>query len=183
MGPDASEQHTQGRALQAWHLALLRFAVTLEVSDRQAGRAIAAELDRSGCRDRHSPSFAFFRKYTEELCNAIVRPDHSGETMIRRHLSRMADGRLKRAFQAAVELTPPVVIESRSVERRRRDLWRGLEPRRKRLAIERARIEARGPQVTIGRNDPADAFPATSVRAHACNGPRADSAGAYRHLR
>jgi hypothetical protein len=129
MGPDASEQHTQGRALQAWHLALLRFAVTLEASDRQAGRAIAAELDRSGCRDRHSPSFAFFRKYTEELCNAIVRPDHSGETIIRRHLSRMADGRLKRAFQAAVELAPPVIIESRSVERRRRDLWRGLEPR------------------------------------------------------
>ena len=129
MGPDGSQQHAQGRALQAWHLALLRFAVTLEVSDRQAASAIAAELDRSGRRDGRSVSFAFFRKCTEELCDALVRPDDLGETIIRRHLTRIADGRLKRAFQAAVELTPPVVIENRSVERRRRDLWRGLERR------------------------------------------------------
>ena len=129
MGRDASQQNAQARTLQAWQLALLRFAVTLEASDGQAARAIANELDRSGRRDS-SASFAFFRKTTDELCSVVLQPDNSGVAIIRRHLGRMPDGRLKRAFQAAVEPTPPAVVERSSLDSRRGDLWRGLEPRR-----------------------------------------------------
>ena len=134
MGRDASQQNAQARTLQAWQLALLRFAVTLEASDGQAARAIANELDRSGRRDSCSASFAFFRKTTDELCSVVLRPDNSGVAVIRRHLGRMPDGRLKRAFQAAVEPTLPAIVENRvenrSPDRCRGDLWRGLAPRR-----------------------------------------------------
>ena len=70
MGLDASQQNTQTRTLQTWQLALLRFAVTLEASDRQAAREIAAKLDRSSRRDRRAASFVF--------------PEHDGGTLRRR---------------------------------------------------------------------------------------------------
>jgi hypothetical protein len=133
MGSEASQENAQAKTLRAWHLALLRFAVTREASDKQAAWAIAAEIDRLGSRDRDPTSFAFFRTTTRELCAAVLQPDDSTDAIVRRHLARMQDDRLKRAFQAALEPARPAVVEAIKTgagRRRNVDLWKGLEPRR-----------------------------------------------------
>jgi hypothetical protein len=130
MGLKASQQDANAKALWAWHLALLRFAVTLEASDKQAAWAIAAELDRLGSRDRDPTSFAFFRRTTQEFCAAVLEPDGSTDAIVRRHLARIPDDRLKRALQAALEPAGQAIVESIKTERRNSDLWKGLGARR-----------------------------------------------------
>jgi hypothetical protein len=129
MGSEVLQQNAQARALRAWQLALLRFAVTLEISDRQAAWAIAAELDRPGCQDRHPAPFAFFRRTTQELCAAVLQPGGSNDAIVRRHLARMQDDRLKRTFQAALEAARPTVVENIKADRRNGNLWKGLGSR------------------------------------------------------
>ena len=133
MGSEVSQDNAQAKTLRAWHLALLRFAVTRETSDKQAAWAIAAEIDRLGARDRDPTSFAFFRTTTHELCAAVLQPDDSTDAIVRRHLARMQDDRLKRAFQAAaLEPARQAVVENikTGASRRNVDLWKGLESRR-----------------------------------------------------
>ena len=65
-----SEQHT--RTLRAWQLAILRFAVTLDNSDRLAVMAIASEIDRLDPQQQGKPDFKFFRRTSAELCAAIL---------------------------------------------------------------------------------------------------------------
>jgi hypothetical protein len=130
MGSVVSQQDAQAKTLRAWHLALLRFAVTLEASDKQAAWAIAAELDRLGALDRDAVPFSFFRRTTQELCAAVLQPDGSTDAIVRRHLARMPDDRLKRAFQAALEPAVQVVFGSVKPVRRNNNLWKGLESRR-----------------------------------------------------
>lgn len=131
-----SRQDTHATTLRAWHLALLRFAVTREVSDMQAAWAIAAELDRLGTRDRDSATFGFFRRTTQELCAALLQPGSSTDAIVHRHLARMPDDRLKRALQAALGPLAEAVVENfKSTEsvksaRRNSNLWKGLESRR-----------------------------------------------------
>jgi hypothetical protein len=131
-----SRQDTHTTTLRAWHLALLRFAVTREVSDMQAAWAIAAELDRLGTRDRDSATFGFFRRSTQELCAALLQPGSPADAIVHRHLARMPDDRLKRALQAALGPLAQAVIENfkttQSVKsaRRNSNLWKGLESRR-----------------------------------------------------
>jgi len=105
MSQDA-QKGWEARALRAWHLAVLRFAVTLENADRLAVLAIAAEIDRLGPSHRGRPAFGFFRRTTAELCAAILEPNELSSAALRQHLARIDDDRLKRVFAAAIEADP-----------------------------------------------------------------------------
>ena len=72
---DSTEQHV--RILRAWHLAILRFAVTLDNTDRLNAMAIANEIDRLGREHQDGSGFGFFRKTSAELCTAILQPNES----------------------------------------------------------------------------------------------------------
>ena len=61
--------------LRAWHLAILRYAVTLDNADRLAVLRIAREIDRLYPRQDGSADFEFFRRTSAELCAAILQPN------------------------------------------------------------------------------------------------------------
>jgi hypothetical protein len=50
------------RTLDAWQLATLRFAVTLDNADRLGVLAIANEIDRLGRQNEQASNFGFFRR-------------------------------------------------------------------------------------------------------------------------
>jgi hypothetical protein len=77
-GSNTPERARHDRALLAWQLALLRFAVTMDNADRLALLAIAAELDAPGFRPSARPAFKFFCRTSAELCHAIGQPAASG---------------------------------------------------------------------------------------------------------
>ena len=67
MSSIASGGEWHARTLRAWQLALLRFAVTLDNTDRLAVLAIAAEMDRLHPEQDSKPAFGFFRRTSAEL--------------------------------------------------------------------------------------------------------------------
>ena len=103
MSSDVSGSDWRARALRAWQLAMLRFAVTLDDADRLAVMAIASEIDRLGPERGGQPDFGFFRRSSAELCAAILQPNELAATLLHRHLARIDDDRLRRAFAAAIE--------------------------------------------------------------------------------
>ena len=108
---------------RAWLLALLRYAVTHDETDRSSVLAIAAAID---CAQSGRASFNFFRRTSLELCSAIVDEASAGRAaIIRRHLDRVEDPRLRCAFAAAAEVEPPHHAAA-SANLRRPELWRGL---------------------------------------------------------
>jgi hypothetical protein len=123
------------RKVREWLLLLLRFAVTREPSDRSATLAVAEELDSLGMRrKRTAPSF--FLRTSNEICEAIlavgdghdVDDGHEG-AVLRRHVARIDDPRLRRAFQAAVGLpktSEPPQESAKSKRRKVRELGKGL---------------------------------------------------------
>jgi hypothetical protein len=122
---------TNATAVQAWRtgkvrdwlLAILRFAVTLDQSDRAAVLTMAREMDRSG--SNAEPAFAFFLRTSAELCNAIADKDNPKRVAaLQSHLKRIDDHRLRRTFQAATEFDPRATVSSRADKRG--DLWTGL---------------------------------------------------------
>jgi hypothetical protein len=125
--PDWSEP-----MVQEWLLLLLRFAITRQPSDRSTVRVMAMQLDSLG-RQGPPSAFRFFRSTSEEICRAILAyGDDQGERVLRRHLARIDDPRLRRTFQAAVGLpTIPKQVQRSVTSRERRgwDLWKGLASR------------------------------------------------------
>jgi len=117
------------RMLRAWHLALLRFAVTMDNADRLNVLAIANEIDRLGRQHQEKTDFGFFRKTSSELCAAVLQPSETSNVILRRYLARIDDDRLKRALVAAleIELHEPALVKKRS--KPDTDLWEGLSPR------------------------------------------------------
>jgi hypothetical protein len=117
------------RKVREWLLLLLRFAITRELSDRSAALAMADELDSLGSRWRPA-SPHFFLRTSEEVCEAIVAAGgrHSHD-VLRRHVARIDDARLCKAFQAAVGLPPTSEVpqlEDAEGKGRNEDLWKGL---------------------------------------------------------
>jgi hypothetical protein len=119
----------RGRKLQEWLLLLLRFAVTREPTDRSAALAMADELDSLGMQWRPAAP-SFFLRTSNEVCAAIVssRDKHS-KAVLRRHVARIHDSRMKRVFEAAIE--HPLAAEhrrgsARGKARTDQDLWKGL---------------------------------------------------------
>jgi hypothetical protein len=114
--------------LRAWHLAVLRYAVTLDNADRLAALRIAREIDRLDSR-RDATDFEFFRRTSAELCAAILQPDEAGAAILRQHLTRIDDDRLKRAFAAAIAADRPTISPANGRGGRGNGLWKGLSPR------------------------------------------------------
>ncbi len=97
-------QDLQRRKIRDWLLAILRFSVTLEAGDRAAVMAIADEMDRLGFVAK-KPEFSFFLRTTTDVCNALADREQAGRKQIlRQHLARVDDQRLRRAFLALSDL-------------------------------------------------------------------------------
>jgi hypothetical protein len=121
------ERHA--KTLRAWQLAILRFAVTLDNADRLAVLMIAAEIDGLGPQHDGKPDFAFFRRTSMELCAAILRPNELASTILRQHLARIDEQRLKRIFATAIETDQPKLPSAGKPAKRDNRLWRGLTSR------------------------------------------------------
>lgn len=117
------------KILRAWHLAILRFAVTLDNADRLAVLMIASEMDRLDPRRDDNPDFRFFRKTSAELCAAILRPNEPTSPVFRQYLARIDDDRLKRVLAAAIEAHRPMVVPVSKPVKRDNGLWKGLSAR------------------------------------------------------
>jgi hypothetical protein len=88
--------------IREWLLLLLRFAVTWDQRDQTAALAVADQLDALGLRWRPSAP-DFFCRTTHEVCHAITALDDPKRTAIlKKHLERIEDPRLRHAFRAAV---------------------------------------------------------------------------------
>ena len=93
------------KKVRDWLLAILRFAVTLHDADRSAVLAVAEEIDKLGERPEGRSAFKFFRNTSIEICTAILEKQNSkGSAVLRLHLNRIDDCRLRRAFAAAIEI-------------------------------------------------------------------------------
>jgi hypothetical protein len=115
--------------LRAWHLAILRLALTRDNADRLGILAIANEIDRLGRQHKAGPGFSFFRKTSAELCAAILRQQEGEDLILNRYLAQIDDARLHRALAAA--LAAPLRKPASSGKRLKpnQDLWRGLPSR------------------------------------------------------
>jgi hypothetical protein len=115
--------------LRAWHLAILRFALTRENADRLGVLAIANQIDRRGRLGDMQPGFSFFRRTSAELCAAIPRRQDGDDAVLNRYLAEIDDARLHRALAAALDVPTPKPDLVRKPLRPNRDLWRGLPSR------------------------------------------------------
>jgi hypothetical protein len=126
MSSSVSGVEWHAKTLRAWHLAILRFAVTLDNADRLAVLAIASEIDRLGPQQDGTADFSFFRETSAELCAAILQPNEFASVVLRQYLARIDDDRLKRAFAATIEAYQPKGSSAGKHFKRDRGLWRGL---------------------------------------------------------
>ncbi|MCP4616721.1 MAG: hypothetical protein GY844_09800 [Bradyrhizobium sp.] len=115
--------------LRAWHLAILRFALTRNNADRLGVLAIANEIDRLGRPHEVAAGFSFFRRESKELCAATLRQRKQSDVILNRYLAQIGDARLKRALAVALEVPPQAPGQARSRRRPNDELWRGLPAR------------------------------------------------------
>jgi len=109
-----------------WLLALLRFVITQDAVDRTAAVEFAQLLDAGKAAATRSGTF--FVRTTAEVCQAIDwASDRSRISILRRHLSRIENPRLRNAFRAAVGLEASDAPGS-SQASSRACLWKGLPP-------------------------------------------------------
>ena len=119
----------QHRKIREWLLLLLRFAITREPSDQSAALAVADELDSLGMRWRPAAP-RFFLRTSGEVCEAILAvSDGNSDAILRNHVARIDDVRLRRTFSAAVGLQRTPESQQQKAKGKRpkdRDLWKGL---------------------------------------------------------
>lgn len=108
--------------LRAWHLAILRYAVTRDNADRLAVFRIALEIDSLEPRPGNPRDFDFFRWTSAELCSAILQPDAGASAILQQYLARIDDDRLKRALAAAIDAGKPAVSPAGRAVRHGNDL-------------------------------------------------------------
>jgi hypothetical protein len=110
---DAATAHDwQTRKVKNWLLAVLRFSLTREGEDRANVMARADEIDRLGFVAK-KPEFSFFLRTSIEVCDAIENLAYADRhEVLRRHLARIDDPRLRRAFSAAITFEPRLAAES-----------------------------------------------------------------------
>jgi hypothetical protein len=122
---DATSRNWREKEIREWLLLLLRFAITREPADRTAVQSLAYELDKLGL---SSTAPTFFRRTSEEVCAAIRAPRRAAQVeVLRKHIGRIPDRALQRAFAAALGLEPtrsPLSMNKR--RRKHTNLWRGL---------------------------------------------------------
>ncbi|WP_234680178.1 hypothetical protein [Bradyrhizobium monzae] len=118
------------RLLLAWKLALLRFAVTHDKSDRLNVAALAAELDRPGGRRDADDTLHFFRRTSSQLCAAISGQQPDAQAMLENFCKQTEEPRLRLAFAAAMGMTSSGPAPAQPRPKRNPELFRGLPPRR-----------------------------------------------------
>ena len=123
----SAEQHVW--LLRAWHLAVLRLAVTRDNAERLGVLAIANEIDRLGRRQEDGSGFHFFRRTSLEVCAAVLRQHESDQIILRHYLAQIEDVRLRRALAAALDVPEEKPNSAKSRLRPNSDLWRGLSSR------------------------------------------------------
>ena len=100
--------------LRAWHLAVLRYAVTLDSADRLAVLRIAREIDGLYPRRTAAPSSSFFAaralSFARRSCNRMNAPPRSCDNILSGLTMTASSGPSRPA-------------------RRRNDLWKGLSSR------------------------------------------------------
>jgi hypothetical protein len=117
-------QDWRAAQVREWLLLLLRFAITRDRKDEVAALAIADELDALGQQWRPSTP-SFFRRTSAEVCKAIIAPDDPRRMYIlKKHIARIDDPQLRRAFQAVADIEQ--TSASALFKAKRQDLWRGL---------------------------------------------------------
>ena len=116
-------QDWQASRIREWLLLLLRFAITRDPKDEAAALDIAEEIDALGLRWRPSAP-SFFRRTSDEVCKAIAAPnDPTRAIVLKKHIARIDEPRLRRAFHAAVDLGQGSAADCKV---KRPDLWTGL---------------------------------------------------------
>jgi hypothetical protein len=119
----AGSRDWRAALVREWLLLLLRLAVTHDANDEAAALAMADQLDSLGLQWRPSRP-TFFRRTSEEVCQAITATDDPKRaSVLRKHLRRIEDRRLQRAFAAAAELDHGAPA---GLAHQPRDLWAGL---------------------------------------------------------
>jgi hypothetical protein len=119
------------RLLRAWQLALLRFAVTLDESDRLNVAALAAELDRPSGERAPDDSLHFFRRTSSQLCAAISGQHQSADAILGSFCEQIEEPRLRLAFAAAIGKAHSDPGPSQAARPKRNPgLFRGLPSRR-----------------------------------------------------
>jgi hypothetical protein len=92
----------RARQVREWLFLLLRFAITQDPEDEHAVLMAASAIDSLG-RRWGSAAPTFFRRSSEEVCQAIRALDDPGrEAILKKHIRRIEHPELRRAFQAAV---------------------------------------------------------------------------------
>jgi hypothetical protein len=129
MNQQGSLDRQYAALLRAWHLAVLRLALTRDNADRLGVFAIANEIDRLGRQHQPGAGFSFFRRTSKELCAAIVQPGNGNDVVLSRYLAQIDDARLHRVLAAALEAPQQKPDPTRSLIRPHHDLWRGLPSR------------------------------------------------------
>jgi len=127
MGTEFGSHDHHDRILREWLLLLLRFAITQEALDRSAALTMAEELDSLGTRWKPAAPH-FFGRATSKVCDAITGPQNAQrDAVLRTHLARIDEPRLKRAFGSAVGLPPSLTQPQRTAAAKKNfGLWKGL---------------------------------------------------------
>jgi len=121
---DTTSRNWREEKIREWLLLLLRFAITREAEDRSAAQIFAEELDAVGA-SRRLTAPGFFQRTSREICDAIQAVDNPQRARIlRTHIARISEPRLRQAFSAALGLVKPEVKPS--VRHKTFDLWKGL---------------------------------------------------------
>ena len=117
-------QDWRAERIREWLLLLLRFAVTRDAKEEAVASAMADEIDALGRRWRPLAP-GFFRRTTDELCKALTAPDDpTRTTIVKKHLARIDDPRLRQAFAAAADIERRPSPAFSKLEGQR--LWAGL---------------------------------------------------------
>lgn len=128
MAGKATQSEWQSERIRNWLLAILRFAVTRDDTDRLCALEAARKLDRHD--PDGNPSFAFFARTSAEICNAIVADDDARrQAVLDRHFNAIEDHRLRDALKAATAFRPVRLTPSKPEKRTREYLWKGLPSR------------------------------------------------------
>jgi len=110
--------------IREWLLLLLHFAITWDPKDEAAVFAMADEIDALGHQWRPSAP-SFFRRTSGEVCEAIIAlKDPRRITILKKHIARIGDPRLRRAFQDAVDLERG--SRPAATEHKRQHFWAGV---------------------------------------------------------
>jgi hypothetical protein len=112
--------------IENWLLAILRFAITQDETDRIAMMAAAANMDRPGKHSTQS-DFSFFVRTSKEISDLIAGNNSSAKiAALRQCVRETGNERLWRALEAVLEIARPATEPPKRRHQYADDLWRGL---------------------------------------------------------